>query len=147
MRIHIGRRGREGERNTRVWDRVRRQDQTNALCPSRSRRFSLPLAPCFSLSIRHSRFNVVFVSLQRLFPFTVAPSSLANTLPVSHFCSRAPVVASLFLLASRRRLDTGFSLSRRRSRPLPSALSFRGAASADPSRPRVSIIADKFNFH
>jgi len=131
-----------------VWDRVRRQDQTNALCPSRTRRTSpflllsllLPVYPSLSLQRRLRRCGVSF-------PFTVAPElSRKHATSFSLLRTQVAVVASLFLfpsfLATTRHR---FSLVVLVLCLLPS-LFVRCRATSDPCR-RVSIIGDKFNFH
>lgn len=125
---------REDARNTRVWDRVRRQDQTNALC------LSFSVARCRSFFLAPSSRIYPSFSLQRRLrrrgasPFPSRPShrntratSFSLWLASSCCVRRVSLLLSLFLDDDS---TLAFSLSLSlflfcRSRPLLSALSFR----------------------
>lgn len=97
MRIHIVRRGMRGrEKHACVGSRAAARSNERVPSLSHFRSVSLflvlPVSPYLSVTLASTSSS----SSRLLLSLLGRARALANTLPVSHFCSQVPVVASLF---------------------------------------------------
>lgn len=152
MRIHILRRGRRGrakgdQRSARVWDRVRRRDQTNTFRLSLSLLLWLSLSfhlldsPFLSFSLHHHRPRRRGFS----FPFSVAPELWQTRYQFLTFARKRAFLSlspSFFPPRRQRRSRHRFSLVGLVLCLLPSPFARQGGAAGRRRRRDSIIIAD-----